>query len=71
MTPMELVLFIGGAWCVLLGFVVSLLAVASHAEQRADAGLAEVRRRRLRVPGFARRRPERALRTQGRSVSRA
>ncbi len=52
MGEVELVLVVGGAWCALLGFVVALLAVASRAEQRFEARLAD-------VPRFTLRRPER------------
>ena len=62
MTAVEWVLLIGGAWCVLLAFVVSLLAVASRAEERfnarSSAGVVQPRRG---VPRFTNRPQERAL----------
>jgi hypothetical protein len=42
---LELVVVIGGAWCALLGLVVALMAVASHAEDRFETSPARARRR--------------------------
>jgi hypothetical protein len=62
MTDVEVVLLIAGAWCVLLGVVVSLLAVASRAEERFDAPRVEAPvARRPGLPDFTQRRPEREL----------
>jgi hypothetical protein len=68
MTAIELVLFIGGAWCVLLGFAVSLFAVASHAEERFNGSAEEGRE--ARRPRFANRRAERTLPGRERPLSR-
>jgi hypothetical protein len=46
MAGVELVLFVGGAWCVVLGLVVAQLAAASRADERFEAPLAERRARR-------------------------
>jgi hypothetical protein len=57
----DLVLLIGGAWCLLLAVVVALLAAASRADGRTDALLARIKPSPARRPRFTERTPEREL----------
>ena len=58
---MDLVLLIGGAWCLLLAVVVALLAAASRADGRTDALLARIKPSPARRRRFTERMPEREL----------
>ena len=72
MTALEVVLLIAGAWCAVLGLVVSLLVVASRAEERFAPPVAEPPGApRPGLPGFTERPPERELPGRERPAARA